>query len=238
MTTGATLNGRALARNGAVSLDSNTITKAACVSQTSTPTSSNTSATTSPGQPVTVVLTGTGTAPILFTIMRGPTHGTLGAINPLTGTVTYTPAPGYIGSDSFTYADGTSTTRTVTITITPTVRGGPTPTTPGAGGATSTAVPQLSGPRDCVDGPFRVRVTGRRIARVAFSVDGKRRQTVKAKAGRTVFSVRVNPFQQHYRVHRVTARVRFTAASGMKARTLRLVYQRCAKVTPKLRFAG
>ena len=49
-----------------------------------------------------------------------PAHGTLGAIS--AGAVTYTPAAGYFGPDSFTYkaSDGTanSTPATVSITVT------------------------------------------------------------------------------------------------------------------------
>jgi hypothetical protein len=60
MTTGATLDGRALARNGAVTLDTNTITKATCATATSKPPSvRNISATTGAGKSVTVVLHGT-----------------------------------------------------------------------------------------------------------------------------------------------------------------------------------
>ena len=154
LTSGSTLNGRALARNGAVTLDTNTITKSACA----TPTATSPSA-----------------------------------------------IPG---------ADGTNGT-------------------PGAGdtgsGGSAGAFARLSGPRRCVGAPFRARVSGREITRVTFFVDAKRRQTVKATGGQTVFSLRVNPLGQNFGVHRITAKVRFTAASGAKGRTLGLVYQRCSK---------
>ena len=171
MTTGATLNGRALARNGAVTLDTNTITKATCAAATTPPAGS-------PG----------------------------GGGNP------------------------------------PGSRPGTTP----AGNTVRTSVrlrtsPRLRGPQRCAGTPFRTRVTGRQIAQVAFFVDGKHRQTVKAKPGRTVFSLRVDPRGQDSRVHRITARIRFRASSGAAARTLRLVYTRCSKpgagVTPP-RFTG
>jgi len=74
---------------------------------------------------VTVVLHGTDStgAPLTYAITSGPANGTLGPIDQANGTVTYTPAAGYSGPDSFTYqatsANGTSNTATATITVTP-----------------------------------------------------------------------------------------------------------------------
>jgi hypothetical protein len=172
MTTGATLQGRALARKGAVTLDTNTVTKAVCA----TPTSGT------PGS--------------------GSTNGA-----PDTGSTNGAP-----GSGSTNGAPDT--------------------------GSTAGASARMSGPRRCVGGPFSARVSGREIARVTFFVDGKRRRAVRATGGRTVFSLRVDPLGQNLGVHHITAEVRFTADSGAKTRTLRLVYRRCSKAAVTPRFTG
>jgi hypothetical protein len=97
------------------------------------PTANATSATTPFGQAVSVSLSGSDaeTCDLVFSIVTGPSHGSLGSIsnasctsgNPNTDTasVTFTPAGGYSGPDSFTYKvnDGTtdSTSKTATLTV-------------------------------------------------------------------------------------------------------------------------
>ena len=96
---------------------------------------------------------------------------------------------------------------------------------------------RLRGPSGCVRGPFTATVRGRRIARVTFYRDGKRIKTIRAKRGQRKFTVRVKPGNRTG-VHRVTARIRFRANSGTRARTLRLSYQRCRRQVVQPRFTG
>jgi hypothetical protein len=59
--------------------------------------------------------------PLTFETLSAPTHGALSGLHAATGEVTYTPAAGYVGSDSFTYkvASGgdDSTTAKVMLTV-------------------------------------------------------------------------------------------------------------------------
>jgi hypothetical protein len=59
--------------------------------------------------------------PLTYAIVAGPAHGALGPINQSTGAVSYTPDPGYSGTDQFTYdatgADGASNVATAAIVI-------------------------------------------------------------------------------------------------------------------------
>lgn len=88
------------------------------------PTCQTASATTSEGAQTSVTLSCAATygGTPSYAIAAGPTHGTLGSINQATGQVTYTPNPGFSGSDSFTYTGansyGASTATTVAITVT------------------------------------------------------------------------------------------------------------------------
>ena len=172
LNTGATLDsGRALALNGAVTLDTNTIRQATC---TTPPPAS---------------------------------------VPPAGGTTTTSPAPGIAATPVST----------------------PLRATPKAPAPAGTAT--ISGPRRTVTGPFRVTVTGRRIAKVEFYVDGKRVSTVRAKEGRKNFTVTVNPRRQSGRVHRVTARVTYKPGSRTRTATRRVTYRRLTVPRPP-QFAG
>lgn len=118
--------------------------------------------------------------------------------------------------------------------------GGSTPGASGLGstGATGSGTAQLSGPSGPVSGPFAVTVTGRKIKRVVFHVDGRRIKIVRTKPGRKKFKLTIDPRAQSRRVHRVTARVTFTAASQTPSRALRLTYRRAPAAASPPRFAG
>ena len=72
--------------------------------------------------PITIALSCSDADPVklTFATVANPAHGTLGAISP-SGQVTYTPAAGYSGPDSFSYmasdSQGSSNTATATLTI-------------------------------------------------------------------------------------------------------------------------
>ena len=80
-------------------------------------------------------------APVSYAIVSSPGHGTLGAIDQATGVGTYTPKPGYNGTDTFTYMAtdrvGNSNVATATITVPPAVPSckNVTAKTPAGGGA-------------------------------------------------------------------------------------------------------
>jgi DNA-binding beta-propeller fold protein YncE len=62
-------------------------------------------------------------APVAYELISGPAHGTLGAIDPATGAVTYTPATGYTGADQIVFdatdATGVSAPATISLTVSP-----------------------------------------------------------------------------------------------------------------------
>ena len=61
--------------------------------------------------------------PVTYTVTAGPAHGTLTGTAP---DVTYTPDPGYIGSDSFQFTDSNGTLTSAAATVTIAVVGQPT----------------------------------------------------------------------------------------------------------------
>jgi hypothetical protein len=92
---------------------------------------------------------------------------------------------------------------------------------------------QLRGPSGCVGRKVKATVRGRQIARVVFSLDGKRVKTVK---GAGSFSVRSSKLSAG--VHRIKAKVTYKAASRTKARTHVVTFQRCVVKQVAPRFMG
>jgi cyclophilin family peptidyl-prolyl cis-trans isomerase len=95
------------------------------------PTAQPVSVSTLVNTPAQVQLLGVGnngaTSVLAYAIATQPKNGTLSNFNPSTGTATYTPTPGFVGADTFTYTTTdtsvtpnlTSTPGTVTITVSP-----------------------------------------------------------------------------------------------------------------------
>jgi hypothetical protein len=90
------------------------------------PNCQNASASTPPGGgTVTITLTCAvpGGIGLSYTIVSGPTHGTLGSVDQTNGQVAYTAQPGYTGSDALAFqatdSGGASNTATVTIGVPP-----------------------------------------------------------------------------------------------------------------------
>jgi hypothetical protein len=199
----ATVIGRTLARNGAVTLDSNTVSRQDCAPGTTPGTGPGGGGTGSGGG----ATTGGGTTP-------GDTTGTGGVRAPGTGTV-----PG-----SATTPGGASS---------------PAATTPaGRAAASEGSALLLTQPRDvgrqiarfgtnrCVDGAFRVSVSGRLIHQVTFLVDGHGIAT-QFKA----------PFAAMIRLHSGTHKVRAHVVfeDGTRSRNIRFHFRAC---TPQARRAS
>ncbi|MCZ4222600.1 Calx-beta domain-containing protein [Pedobacter rhodius] len=91
------------------------------------PTASTPAVTTPQGTPVNGTITANDVDgdPLTFTITTAPAHGTL-TVNP-NGTYTFTPTPGYVGSDTFTItvSDGNGGITTLTIPVTVTLISAP-----------------------------------------------------------------------------------------------------------------
>ena len=88
----------------------------------------------------------------------------------------------------------------------------------------------LHGPTKCVGTSFKARVTGRRIARVRFYVDGKLVSTLtRANGPNSTWQRLINPNQFGSGKHQVVARVNFVAASQTRQVTRTFTFTRCAR---------
>jgi hypothetical protein len=98
---------------------------------------------------------------------------------------------------------------------------------------------RLSGPSGCpTTSAVAASVSGRRIVKVTFYVDGRKVKTLtKAnRNGRWVLPMNVKRFA--FGSHRVRVTVQFAKSSQTKARTLRLSFNRCHPAVVKPQFTG
>jgi hypothetical protein len=98
---------------------------------------------------------------------------------------------------------------------------------------------RLSGPSGCpTTSAVAATVSGRRIVKVTFYVDGRKVKTLtKAnRNGRWVLPMNVKRFA--FGTHRVRVTVQFARSSQTKARTLRLSFSRCHPAVVKPQFTG
>ncbi|MEA2195652.1 MAG: hypothetical protein QOG42_2112, partial [Solirubrobacteraceae bacterium] len=140
-------------------------------------------------------------------------------------------------------SNGNTTTATAqaTVTLTPAPPPPPPPPPAQAVAAVTAAAPgsaRISGPTGCVAVAFNAIVTGKRIRRVTFYLDGKRVRSLTRPNSGTRYALKVNPGSLSPGTHRVLAVTSFTPASKTSQRTLRLVFQRCARRAVAPRFTG
>jgi hypothetical protein len=99
---------------------------------------------------------------------------------------------------------------------------------------------KMQGPRVCTrSNAVAATVTGKRIVKVTFYVDGHKVKTLtKPNAKGGAWKLPINIRKVGYGAHRVIAKVQFAKSSGTKARTLRLSFSRCASAAAQPKFTG
>jgi hypothetical protein len=96
----------------------------------------------------------------------------------------------------------------------------------------------IRGRTGCQGSPFNVVVSGRQIARVVFTLDGKVIRTLTKPNSASRFKLAINPRSLRRGVHRVVAKTTFTKSSGTRARSLRVTFSRCARRAAAPAFTG
>jgi hypothetical protein len=117
------------------------------------------------------------------------------------------------------------------VSPTPQVRVSPARVRPGSA--------TLRGPSGCpTTSAVAATVSGRRIVKVTFYVDGKKVKTLTNanRDGRWVLPMNVKRFA--FGTHRVRVTVQFARSSQTKAKTLRLSFSRCHSAVVKPQFTG
>ena len=106
------------------------------------------------------------------------------------------------------------------------------------GGARLRGRARLRGPRGCVRRTLRAAVTGRAIRDVTYSIDGRRARRVRRPDRRGRFVLRADARRLRQGAHVLAARVRFTAASATRAKTMRRAFRVCGRAAVRPRYTG
>jgi prealbumin domain-containing protein len=126
----------------------------------------------------------------------------------------------------------TTTPPPTTTTTQPKIKVSPARVRPGSA--------KLRGPSGCpTTNAVVATVTGRRIVKVTFYVDGKKVKTLtkaNGKGGRWVLPLNVRRLA--FGAHRVQAKVQFAKSSQTQVKTLRLSFDRCHTAAAKPKFTG
>ncbi len=108
-------------KNGARPMSGWNIDDVEILATTAPPVANNAAPSVSADTAASLALTGSAASgnPLAFQLLTSPAHGLLSTFNAVTGAVTYTPAHGYVGADSFTFAvnDGFATSAPATISL-------------------------------------------------------------------------------------------------------------------------
>jgi hypothetical protein len=97
---------------------------------------------------------------------------------------------------------------------------------------------RIAGKSGCVTRNFHVTVTGKQIRRVTFYLDGRKIKTLSKPNSASTFSIPVRPDTLKRGTHRIVAKTTFQPASGTRARSLRVVFQRCGRAASRPQFTG
>jgi hypothetical protein len=119
----------------------------------------------------------------------------------------------------------------VQATVSPQIKVSPSRIKPGSA--------KLSGPRGCpTTNVVAATVTGKRIVKVTFYVDGKKVKTLTRanKGSRWVLPLNVRHLA--YGSHRVQAKVQFAKSSTTQTKTMRLSFSRCGAAAAQPQFTG
>jgi uncharacterized repeat protein (TIGR01451 family) len=97
---------------------------------------------------------------------------------------------------------------------------------------------KLRGPTGCPTRATTATVTGTRISKVTFYVDGKKFKTITRPDSKGRWSLAINPKKFAFGAHKVRVTVEFAANSGTKTKTLQLSFNRCRPAIVKPKFTG